>query len=79
MENLFKEYTKNTDISKITGYKVVDELIDTTKNELNVVISRINKKIKNAVGDSLYDFYCIQGERGEKKYIKLDRELIDGL
>ena len=78
-EDLFKEYRKNSDISTETGYKVVDELIDTTKNELNVVISRINKKIKNAVGDSLYDFYCIQGERGEKKYIKLDRELIDGL
>lgn len=75
-EDLFKEYTKNTDISKVTGYKVVDELIDTTKNELYVVISRINKKIKNAVGDSLYDFYCIQGERGEKKFIKLDREML---
>jgi hypothetical protein len=44
-----------------------------------VVLSRINKKIKTAVGDSLSDFYCIQGERGEKKYIKLDRELIDRL
>ncbi|WP_396139863.1 hypothetical protein [Flavobacterium sp.] len=78
-EDLLNEYRKNTDISKETGNKVVDELIDTTKNELNVVISRINKKIKNAVGDSLYDFYCIQGERGEKKFIKLDRELIDVL
>jgi hypothetical protein len=78
-EDLYKEYTKNTDISKETGNKVVDELIDTKKNELNVVISRINKKIKNAVGETLYDFYCIQGERGDKKFIKLDRELVHGL
>ena len=74
---LYKEYRKNTDISEKMGNKVVDELIDTSKNELNVVISRINKKIKNAVGDSLYDFYCIQGERGKKKFIKLDREFIN--
>ena len=78
-DDLFNEYRKNTDISKETANKVVDELIDTKKNELNVVISRINKKIKNAVGDSLFNFYCIQGERGEKKFIKIDRELVDGL
>ena len=58
--------------------KAIDVLINPLENDINVVLSRINKKIKTAVGDSLYDFYCIQGERGEKKYIKLDRELIDG-
>ena len=59
--------------------KAIDVLINPLENDINVVLSRINKKIKTAVGDSLYDFYCIQGERGEKKYIKLDRELIDRL
>ena len=59
--------------------KVVNELIDHKKNEINVIISRINRKIKSAVGESLYDFYCIQGDRGEKKGIKLDRELVIGL
>ena len=59
--------------------KAIDVLINPLENDINVVLSRINKKIKIAVGDSLYDFYCIQGERGDKKYIKLDRELIQGL
>jgi hypothetical protein len=54
-------------------------LINPIENDSNVVISRINRKIKNAVGESLYDFYCIQGDRGEKKGIKLDRELVYGL
>ena len=46
--------------------KAIDVLINPLENDINVVLSRINKKIKTAVGDSFYDFYCIQGERGEK-------------
>ena len=57
--------------------RAIDVLINPLENDINVVLSRINRKIKNVVGDTLYDFYCIQGERGGKKYIKLDRELID--
>ena len=59
--------------------RAIDVLINPFENDINVVISRINKKIKSAVGESLYDFYCIQGVRGEKKGIKLDRELVEGL
>ena len=44
-----------------------------------MVISRINRKIKSAFGESSYDFYSIQGDRGEKKGIKLDREMVIGL
>ena len=42
-------------------------------------MSFFNKKIKSAVGESLYNFYRIQGDRGEKKGIKLDREMVAGL
>ena len=59
--------------------RAIDVLINPLENDINVVLSRINKKIKTAVGDSLYDFYCIKGERGEKKKIILERELITGL
>jgi hypothetical protein len=54
----------------------IDRLVDPTGNDMNVVLSRINNKIKDAVGDYLLDFYGIKGERGEIKLIKLDRELL---
>jgi hypothetical protein len=78
-EDLFKYYSLNSIYSKEFRDKVIDELVDSKKNEINVVISRINKKIKDAIGESLSEFYCIKGERGEKKRIKIDRELISGL
>jgi hypothetical protein len=46
---------------------------------MNLVLSRISRKIKDVVGKSLVDFYSIKGERGERKSIKLDRELGDDL
>lgn len=54
-------------------------LINPFENDLNTILSRINRKIKDAVGEALLDFYCIKGERGEPKRIKLDRELVVGL
>ena len=57
----------------------INVLIDPLENDANVIISRINRKIKSAVGESLYNFYCIQGERGMEKRIKLDREMVIGL
>ena len=55
----------------------IELLVNPTENDVNIILSRINKKIKEAVGDSLLDFYRIKGERGEKKTIKLDRELVN--
>jgi len=75
LEQLYRQFSNLSERELID--KAIDVLINPLENDINVVLSRINRKIKNAVGDSLYDFYCIQGERGEKKYIKLDRELID--
>jgi len=59
--------------------RAIDILINPFENDINVVLSRINRKIKEAVGDSLYSFYCIKGERGEIKRIKLDRELVNSM
>jgi hypothetical protein len=46
---------------------------------MNLVLSRISRKIKDVVGESLVDFYSIKGERGERKSIKLNWELVDDL
>ena len=79
-DELFRDYEKISNQSETEQQKqTIKFLINPLENDSNVVISRINKKIKSAVGESLYDFYCIQGVRGEKKGIKLDRELVEGL
>lgn len=57
--------------------KTIELLVNPLENDVNTILSRINKKIKEAVGETLQDFYCIYGERGEKKRIKLERELVD--
>lgn len=74
LEQLYRQFSNQSDLDLIN--RSIAVLINPLENNCNEVISRINRKIKNAVGDSLYDFYCIKGERGEKKSIKLNRELI---
>lgn len=74
LEQLYRQFSNQSDLDLIN--RSIAVLINPLENNCNEVISRINRKIKNAVGDSLCDFYCIKGERGEKKRIKLDRELI---
>jgi hypothetical protein len=59
--------------------RAIDLLINPFDNNINEILSKINRKIKDAVGDTLNVFYCIKGERGEKKSIKIDRELVEGL
>lgn len=54
----------------------IELLVSPVENDMNVVLSRINRKIKEAVGESLVDFYSITGDRGARKRIKLDRELV---
>lgn len=59
--------------------RAIELLVDPSDNDINIILSRINKKIKEAVGEPLQDFYSIRGERGEKKLIKLERELVVNL
>jgi hypothetical protein len=56
--------------------KTIEVLINPLENDVNVILSRINRKIKEAVGEPLLHYYSIKGERGEKKSIKLNRELL---
>jgi hypothetical protein len=74
IEELYHQFSNLPEREMID--RAIDILINPLENDINVVLSRINKKIKTAVGDSLYDFYCIQGERGHVKKVKLTRELI---
>jgi hypothetical protein len=46
------------------------------ENSLNEKISKIKKKIINAVGNELSEYYVISGNRNEKKRIGLDRSLV---
>jgi hypothetical protein len=79
-DELFRDYGLISNQSETEQQRqTIKFLINPLENDSNVVISRINRKIKSAVGESLYDFYCIQGVRGEKKGIKLDREMVIGL
>ena len=56
--------------------RTIEVLVNPLENDVNVILSRINRKIKEAVGEPLLHFYSIKGERGEKKSIKLNRELL---
>jgi hypothetical protein len=67
--------TDETEKEKLS-VKAINILINPEKKDLNIVISRINKKIKAAVGDSLSKYYCIDGEKGKKKKIIIDREMV---
>lgn len=56
--------------------KSIDHLLNPLDNNMNIALSRIRSKFKDVVGDELYDYYSIEGERGEKFRIKLEREYI---
>lgn len=74
LTRLYQRLSNQTNCDAIT--RAIDLLVNPLENDINIVLSRINRKIKDAVGDSLQDFYSIRGDRGEKKRIKLDRELV---
>ena len=75
LEQLYRQFSNLSEEEQIK--RAIDILINPLENDINVVLSRINRKIKNAVGDSLYNFYCIKGDRGDKKRISLDREMVE--
>lgn len=56
--------------------KSIDDLIDPLNNSINVKVSRINAAFCNAVSERIAQFYFIDGERGEKRSIALDRRLV---
>jgi hypothetical protein len=74
LTQLYSRFCTQDEQSLITD--AITRLVDPLDNDINVVLSRIRKKLKEAVGQSLLDYYAIDGERGGKKKIRLDRELI---
>lgn len=56
--------------------RAIDLLLNPLEGDRDTVISRINSRIRNTVGNELAEFYIIKGERGGAKKIKLDRELV---
>jgi hypothetical protein len=51
-------------------------LLDPMDNNINEVLSRIKRKLKETVGEDLLDMYTIQGIPGEIRSISLDREYV---
>lgn len=55
----------------------IDSIIDSTNNNANVLLSRINGHIKEVISDTqLANLYCILGQRGDIKRISLPREKV---
>ena len=54
----------------------IEQLTNPLENSASEKISRINRKIKRAVGDELAIPYLISGARGEAKGIALDRQYV---
>jgi|LauGreDrversion4_2_1035121.scaffolds.fasta_scaffold13110_6 hypothetical protein len=74
LTKLYISFTNQSEPEVIN--RAIKNLINPQENDINVVMSRINKKIKDAVGESLSQYYIIKGERGEKKRINIDREMV---
>ena len=65
---------KGTDVQEIS--RVVNGLIDPLAEDLQQVISKINRKFRNTVGEERAAPYLISGDRGKPKSISLSRNLI---
>lgn len=65
---------RGTDVQEIT--RVVNGLIDPLAEDLQQVISKINRKFRNTVGEERAAPYLISGDRGKPKSISLSRNLI---
>lgn len=57
----------------------VEDLVDSTKNNINVNCSRIKNAFVKEIDDSIAKQYYIAGRAGEVKRIALDRSLVEDL
>jgi hypothetical protein len=71
---LYNRFTAQIDHHEIE--RSLQRLIDPLDNDINVVLSRIKRKLKDAVGEELLSFYHIDGPHGGIKCITLDREFV---
>lgn len=65
---------RGTDVQEIS--RVVNGLIDPLAEDLQQVISKVNRKFRSTVGEERAAPYLISGERGKPKSISLSRNLI---
>ena len=70
----YERFTGQTDRTEIE--RSVARLLNPLDNDINVVLSRIKRKLKDAVGDDLLSLYQIDGPHGGDKRIALDREFV---
>jgi hypothetical protein len=56
--------------------RAIESLVNPLERDININLSRIKRKFREAVGEELLPYYEVTGEHGEKKFIKLDRELV---
>jgi hypothetical protein len=55
----------------------INDLVDSTKNAVNVLCSRIKSAFASQFQDRLASQYYITGKPGEPKRIALDRKLVE--
>jgi hypothetical protein len=55
---------------------VVGRLVDPQENDMNEMISRLNKTLVTELGPEIAEHYCISGDRGGIYKIGLDRNLV---
>lgn len=72
---LYRKHS-NTEI-EATLVNRVNAIVLNLDDTLSWLISNINKKIKATVGSEIADNYMIKGEKGEPRYISLDRNLFN--
>lgn len=56
--------------------KSVSDLLDPYGNGLNVCVSRIKKAFCDVVGDRVARFYYVDGRYGDKRSVRIDRDLV---
>lgn len=56
--------------------KSVSDLLDPYGNGLNVCVSRIKKAFRDVVGDRVARFYYVDGRHGDKRTVRIDRDLV---
>jgi hypothetical protein len=76
-EEISSYYSRLTNQSDVADIKrSIDRLLNPLDNDINVVLSRIRRKIRTAVGSELSEIYGIEGPHGAEKRIMLDREFV---
>ncbi len=75
LRKIYHAVTTRAELAAIEN--VIKNLVNVHSNELSVTSSRIKSKIKRIVGEQMMSHYIIDGARGAKKQIELERSLVE--